>query len=69
LEQIAAGCRHVAQLRRRAGQDGAGEQRVTALDLRVIGEVAVWDQRADPQPAVGRVLDAIELQPRDIDQP
>jgi hypothetical protein len=57
LQEIVAGRRHVTQLRRGSGQDRAGEH-----------EIAIRNERADPQPAIGRVLDAVELQPRDIDQ-
>ena len=62
LQQIAAVGRHVAQLRRRAGEDRIGEQRIARLDLRVVGDVAVGHQRAEPQPAVLGLLDRVERQ-------
>ncbi len=69
LQQVAAGRRHVAQLRRSAGEDGAGEQRIARLDLRVPGKIAVQDQCADAQAAVLRLLDPVERQMGDVDQP
>ena len=60
LQQVAAGGGHVAQLRRRAGEDRAGEQRIARLDLRVIGEIAVRHQGADAQAAVCGLLDPVE---------
>ena len=38
-------------------------------DQRVRGKIAVADVRADPHAAIGCFFDAIERQPRDIDQP
>ena len=69
LQEVAAGRRHVAQLLRRAGQDRARQQRIALLDQRVVGEVGVRHQRADAQAAARRLLDAVERQPRDVDQP
>ena len=57
LQEIATGRGHVAQLLRGAGEDGAREQWIACLDLRVIGEIAIGDQRADPQTAVFRLFD------------
>ncbi len=51
LHQVAADRRHVAQLRRRTGQDGLREQRIAPLDLLVVGDVGVRHERAEPQPA------------------
>ena len=45
------------------------EQRIALLDQRVIGEVGVRHERADAQPAVRGLLDGLERQPRDVDQP
>jgi hypothetical protein len=69
VQQVAAGRGHVAQLLRGTGEDRAAEQRIARLDLRVIGEIAVGHQRADPQAAVASVLDLVERQTRDVDQP
>ena len=69
LQEIAAGRRHVAQLLRGAGQDRAREQRIALLDQRVVGEVGVRHERADAQAAVRRLLDGLQRQPRDVDQP
>ena len=52
LEQIAARRRLVAQLARRARQQGAAQHFVICDDARVGGKVAVRHQRTDPQPAV-----------------
>jgi hypothetical protein len=68
LQKIAAGRRHVAQLLRRAGQDGAGKDRVALLDQWMVGEVGIRHQRADPQPAAGDLLHRLEGQSRDVDQ-
>lgn len=39
LHQVAANGGHVAQLRGSAGEDGGGEQGITLLDKRMVGEV------------------------------
>ena len=64
LQEIAARRRHVAQLLRGAGQNGAGQHRIALLDQRVIGEIGVAHQRADAQTAVGRVFNLCQRQPR-----
>jgi hypothetical protein len=69
LQQVAAGRGHVAQLRRSAGEDGAGEQRIARLGLRVPGEIGVQDQSADAQATVICLLDPIEREMGDVDQP
>jgi hypothetical protein len=48
LQQVAAGRGHVAQLLRGAGENGTPEQRITCLNLRVIGEIGIGNERADP---------------------
>ena len=68
LQEIAPGRGHVAQLLRGPGEDRAGEQRIARLDLRVIGEIAIGHQRADPQATVPGLLDLVERQMRDVDQ-
>ena len=69
LQQVAAGRGHVAQLLRSAGEDGAGEQRIAGLDLRVPGEIAVRHQGADAQTAIFGLLDPVEREMGDVDQP
>src|SRR5215510_3337933 len=69
LQKVAPGRGHVAQLRRGAGEDRAAQHGIARLDLRVIGEIAVGNQRADPQAAIGRRLDLAQRQMRDVDQP
>ena len=68
LEEIASGGRHVAQLLRGPGENRAAEQWIAGLDARVVGEIAIGNQRADPQPAVLRLLDVVERQMRDVDE-
>ena len=51
LQKIAAGRGHIAQLLRGSGEDRAGKQRIARLDVRVVGEIAIGNQRADAQPA------------------
>ena len=43
-------------------------KRIARRDLRVIGEVAVGDERADTQAAILRFIDLLERQMRDVDQ-
>ena len=69
LQQVAARRCHVAQLLRCAGQDRARQQRISFLDQRVIGEVAVRYECTDAQAAVRGVLNRLERQTRDVDQP
>jgi hypothetical protein len=69
LQQIAAGRCQVAQLLRGSRHDGIAEQRVAAFDDRVIGEVGVRHQSADLESAARRLLDGVERQTADIDQP
>ena len=69
LQQVAAGRRLVAQLPAGAGEQRPREQRPVAANGRVGGEVAVADQRADPQAALRGRLDAVEVEPVDVDQP
>ena len=65
-QEIAPGRGHVAQLLRGPCEDRTGQQRVARLDLRVVGEIAVGDQRADPQTAVVGLLDLVQRQMRDV---
>ena len=68
LQQVAAGTGHVAQLRRRPGEDGLGQQRVTLLDQRVPGQVGVTHQRTDTQAPLGGLLNVMQRQAGDVDQ-
>ncbi len=70
LQQVAAGGRCVAQLRRGAGQDRAGQQRIPRRDPIVVGNGAVGHQSADAQAAGLRRLDGVQAgQAGDVDQP
>src|ERR1700730_7973667 len=69
LQEIAPGRGHVAQLLRGPGKDRAAQQWIARLDLRVIGDIAIGNQRPDPQAAVPGLLDLVERQMRDVDQP
>ena len=69
LQQVAAGRRHVAQLRGGAGENRARKQRIALLDKRMPGEIGVRHQRADPQAPAFGFLHPVERQPRNIDQP
>ena len=69
LQQVAAGRCHIAQLTGRTRQDRAREQRIARLDNRVIRKVAVRNERTDLQPAFCRLLDRLQRQTRDVDQP
>jgi hypothetical protein len=69
LQEIASRGGHIAQLLRSPGQNCTAEQRIAALDPRVVGEIGIGNQCADAQPAVTRLLDLVEGQPRDVDQP
>jgi len=60
LQEIAAGGGHVAELRRRAGEQCFREDDKLLADGVVPGEVAVADQCADAETAVGERLDAVE---------
>ena len=63
LEQVAAGRRQVAKLRRRARQDRLTQHRVTLPDQRVFGHVGVARERAEAHAlAVGQFLDLRERQ-------
>ena len=69
LQPIASRGGHIAQLRRSAGKDCACQQGIARLDLRVVGEIAVGNERADAQAAVCGLLDRLERQMGDVDQP
>ena len=68
LAQIAAGRGLVAQLLRRAGKDGTGEQRIIAAHPRMHRRLGVGRQGANPQTAIGRILDLAEADAVDIGQ-
>src|SRR5258708_21517809 len=68
LQEIAPSGGHVSQLLRGPGEDRASQQWIARLDLRMIGKIAVGNQRADPQAAVFRLLDLIEREMSDVDQ-
>src|SRR3984893_17903244 len=68
LQQVASGRGHVAQLLRSSGENGAAQQRIARLDLRVVRKVAVGNQGADAQAAICRLLDLRKRQTRDVDE-
>jgi hypothetical protein len=68
LQQVSPGCRHIADLRRCAGEDRPREQRITRPDQLVVRHVAVADHRADAHAAVGERLDAGQRQRIDVDE-
>jgi hypothetical protein len=71
LHEVAADGRHVAQLRRGAGNERLREQRIPLSDEGMIGRVAVAHQCADANAAVGQRRDGIEAvvaQMRDVDE-
>jgi hypothetical protein len=68
LQEIAGGGRPVAQLSRRAGEQGARQHRVVAPHATVGGEVGIAHERADAQTAVVRLLDPVEIQTIDVEQ-
>ena len=67
LQQIAAGRGLVAQLGAGARQQCAAEDAVALPYLWVGGKVAVSNQRADTQAAVGCFFDLVEWQSADVD--
>src|ERR1700704_3158305 len=68
LQQVAAGGGLVPQLCARTREQRAAEHAVAPSHLRVGREIAVANQRADPQAAVGGFFDLVERQSVDIDQ-
>lgn len=68
LEEVAPGGGHVAELARRAGQQGLGQDGQVAAHRRMRGEVAVAHGRPDPEPAAGQFADGVEGQPADVDE-
>jgi hypothetical protein len=68
LQEIAGGRRLVAELAGRAGERRPREHAVVAPHPPVRGQVGVADERPDPQSAVRRRLDRVELEPVHIDQ-
>lgn len=69
LHQIAADRRHIAQLRRGAGQQRGLQQRIVRAHQRMICGIGIADHRANADAAIGRCIDACQRQPADIDQP
>ena len=70
LQEIAADRGGVAKLRGRSGQQRLGDRRKASGKTPIVREVGVADQRADPDAAVGKVLDTIEVRKMaDVDQP
>ena len=67
LQQVAAGRRGVAQLRRGAGEDGARKQGKARLDPGIVGDGGIARERADAQAAIGKRLDLLQGKGIDID--
>src|SRR5258708_9604922 len=60
LQQVAAGGGLVAQLRARARKQGAAQDGIVLPHAGIGCEVAVSNQRADPQAAIRCLLDFVE---------
>jgi hypothetical protein len=67
LQEVSAGRGGVPELRRGAGEDGAGEQRKALGDRWVIGKRGVGDERADAQRPIRHLLDLLQRQAVDVD--
>ncbi|MHC2760323.1 hypothetical protein ACVIU7_005413 [Bradyrhizobium liaoningense] len=69
LQQIAADGCGIAQLSRRAGEQGLGDGGIGPCEVRIVREIGVADECADTHTAVGETLDLIEaIEMRDVDQ-
>ena len=68
LQQVAAGGRHVAELRRCAGKERLRQYCVGFLHIRIPGEIRVAHHGADAEAAIGQLLDLVEREQVDIDQ-
>ena len=69
LEQVAGSRRHVAKLRRCAGEKGLRQHRIISLHRRMVGEIRIANRGADLQPAVRRRFDLVERQTVDVEEP
>jgi len=61
LQEIAADRSGVAKLRRRSGQERFGDGRKAPGEGAIVSEIRIADECADPHPAVGEILDAVEV--------
>ena len=59
LQQVAANARHIAKLRRRAGEKRLRQQGIALAHQPVVGKVAVAHQGPDPHAAVGQLSDPV----------
>ena len=69
LEQVTADGGHVAELGRRAGQNGFREERIPALDFFMVGHIRVRGEGAETESTVCPGFDLGEGQVGDVDQP
>ena len=69
LEEVSADRRHVADLRRRARQQRLRQHGRAGDDLRVVREVAVFHERADPEAASGQLFDRGPVERVHVDEP
>src|SRR5262245_47715060 len=67
LQQIPAVGGHIAELRGCAGQDRSRKKRVPVFHLFVVRGVGVRHERAEAKSAVGKRLDPVQRQTRDVD--
>ena len=68
LQEVAAHRGHVAQLRRGAGEERLGKQRIARTHERMACRRAVADHGADAQAAFWQLANLGERQPRDVDE-
>src|SRR5437868_11643263 len=66
LHQVAAGGRHVSQLRGGAGEDRLRKHPISRLNPRILRQIAVPNERADSDRPVGLILDLIQRQRVDV---
>ena len=69
LQQVAAHGGHVSKLRRRTGEDCLRKERVSSIDLFVIGHVRVANEGAQSQPPIRPRLDVPQGKMGDVDHP
>jgi len=68
LQEIAADRRHVAHLRRGAGQQCLGDNRITPAQIGIVGEIAHLDERANAGSIIAN-RELVERQSVQIDEP
>ena len=68
LQQIAGSRRHVANLRRCAGEDRLRKNRIILAHRRMVRKIGIANRGADLQAAVGRRFNLVERQAVDVEQ-